>query len=46
LDLVDRLRRMMSREPTDKALVFSQFTKYLDVIEAVLMKNNIPFQRE
>ncbi|RDX51210.1 hypothetical protein OH76DRAFT_1347561 [Lentinus brumalis] len=43
--LVQHLRRLRDQDPCFRAVVFSQFTSFLDLIQAVLERENLPWFR-
>lgn len=43
--LLSQLKKIRRDEPGTKSVVFSQFTSFLDLIEPVLSRDNIPFVR-
>ncbi|RPD82238.1 hypothetical protein L226DRAFT_541643 [Lentinus tigrinus ALCF2SS1-7] len=43
--LVQHLRRLRDQDPCFRAVVFSQFTSFLDLIQAVLERENLPWYR-
>ncbi|KAI0756307.1 SNF2 family N-terminal domain-containing protein [Daedaleopsis nitida] len=43
--LVQRLRRLRDQDPCFRAVVFSQFTSFLDLIQAMLERENLPWFR-
>ncbi|TCD62159.1 DNA helicase rad5 [Steccherinum ochraceum] len=43
--LIQHLRRLRDQDPCFRAVVFSQFTSFLDLIQAVLERERIPWYR-
>ncbi len=43
--LLDRLRQIAKEAPTEKSIVFSQFTSFLDLVEPFLKKDKVNYVR-
>ncbi|TDL28160.1 hypothetical protein BD410DRAFT_870386 [Rickenella mellea] len=43
--LVDNLRRLRDQDPCFRVVIFSQFTSFLDLIEVILQRENLPWLR-
>lgn len=45
LEVIDLLTKIRKNDPTEKTLVFSQFTSLLDLIEVPMVQNKFKYQR-
>lgn len=43
--LVENLRRIRAQDPSFRAIVFSQFTSFLDLIQRILSRDEFPWYR-